>query len=437
LHGRRRVTGERPAAIGWVWPIVVLALCHAQAMASFQILNILIDPIKATLAISDTQYSLLQGMAVAIFAAMLGIPAARWADRRSRRNVILLGACGWSLATMGCAFVTDFNQLFEARIFMGVGEVFLFPAALSLIADLVPRGRLSSAVAAFGSGGPVGAAAALFGGSWVLPHRAELVSWLPALSGLEGWKIAFLACGLSGLVTAALLLTVMEPVRRHEALAFDNSFSMIRQWVVTHWRGYVSVSGGMLCLAFCAFATAAWAPTVLIRVHHVVLERSGRLTACASLIGGVLLAYPTGLWVDALHKKGRLDGVLLVSTLLGVALAGSAVLAIIASAANVAVAAWVGLYSLLGIPTVLAGTALAMMTPQPMRAQIMAAHLLLMNMLALALGPFAVAVLTDAGFGRPAAVGDSLGIIDAVAASLAVCLFLSGRRSFKASCSAA
>ena len=158
------VTLERPSSTGCVWPIAVLTLCHAQAIASFQILNILIDPIKASLAISDTQYSLLQGLAVAIFAAMLGIPAARWADSRSRRNVILVGACGWSLATLGCAFVTDFAQFFAARIFMGIGEVFLFPAALSLIADLVPRGRLSSAVAAFGSGGPVGAAAALFGG---------------------------------------------------------------------------------------------------------------------------------------------------------------------------------------------------------------------------------------------------------------------------------
>src|SRR4029077_16811266 len=136
------------SATNWVWPTLVLALCHAQAIASFQILNILIDPIKASLAISDTQYSLLQGLAVAIFAALLGIPAARRADNRSRRNVILVGACGWSLATLGCAYVTDFAQLFTARIFMGVGEVFLFPAALSLIADLAPRGRLSSAVAA-------------------------------------------------------------------------------------------------------------------------------------------------------------------------------------------------------------------------------------------------------------------------------------------------
>ena len=419
-----------------MWPVAVLGLCHAQAIASFQILNILIDPIKASLTISDTEFSLLQGLAVAIFAALLGIPAARWADRRSRRNVILAGACGWSLATLGCAFVSDFGQLFTARIFMGIGEVFLFPAALSLIADLVPRERLSSAVAAFGSGGPVGAAAALFGGSWILPHRAELVSRLPALSRLEGWQLTFLLCGLTGLVTAALLLTVQEPPHRRES-AMDSSFAAIRGWLIAHWRGYASVSGAMLCLALCAFATAAWGPTVLTRVHGVPLEEAGRLTAVAALIGGVLLAYPCGLWVDALHRAGRSDGVLLVSTVLAVGLAALAGLAVTATESGIAAGAWVGLYALLGLPTVLAGTALPMMTPSPMRAQIMALHLLLMNVLALSLGPFVVAVLTDKVFGRPIAVGNSLAWVDVLASGLAACLLLMGRRAFTSSCLAA
>ncbi len=432
----QRVTAERISGSRWVWPIAVLALCHAEAIASFQILNILIDPIKTSLAVSDTKFSLLQGLAVAIFAALLGIPAARWADRRGRRNVILVGACGWSLATLGCAFVIDFDQLFTARILMGIGEVFLFPAALSLIADLVPRDRLSSAVAAFGIGGPVGAAAALFGGSWILPHRAGLVIRLPALSRFEGWQLAFLLCGLTGLATTALLLTVQEP-HRQQRTAADSSFAAIRAWLVTHWRAYASVSGAMLCLALCAFATSAWGPTVLTRVHGVPLENAGRMTAAAALIGGVLLAYPCGFLVDALHRAGRSDGVLLVSTVLALGLAGLAGLAATVGVPGVAVGAWVGLYALLGLPTVLAGTALPMMTPSAMRAQIMALHLLLMNMLALSLGPLVVAIVTDQVFGRPTSVGNSLACVDALACGLAAYLLLTGRRAFKSSCLAA
>jgi MFS family permease len=431
------VVADRSSSRGWIWPVVVLALCHAQAIASFQILNILIDPIKATLAISDTQYSLLQGLAVAIFAALLGIPAARRADRRSRRNVILLGACGWSLATLGCAFVADFGQLFVARVFMGIGEVFLFPAALSLIADLVPRGKLSSAIAAFAIGGPVGAAAALFGGSWIVPHRAIVVGWVPSLGALEGWRIAYLICGLSGLVTAALLLTVVEPDRRREQLDAGSSFNAVRQWIVAHWRAYATVSGGMLCLALCAFATSAWGPTALTRVHGLHLQDAGRATGTAALIGGMLLAYPSGLLVDALHRRGRADGVLLVSIALAAGLATLAALTVTATSDSTAIFAWVTVYALLGIPTILAGTALQMMTPNSMRAQIMAVHLLLMNLLALSLGPVVVAILTDKVFDRPTAVGDSLAVVDVGAAGLAAYLLLLGRRSFRATCHAA
>jgi MFS family permease len=426
------VSVERPAGAGWLWPILVLALCHAQAIASFQILNILIDPIKASLAISDTQYSLLQGLAVAVFAAILGIPAARRADVQSRRNIILVGACGWSLATLACAFANDFSQIFIARVFMGVGEVFLFPAALSLIADLAPRGRWSSAVAAFGSGGPLGSAAALYGGSWILPHRSLLVGWVPALSGLEGWRIAFLLCGVSGIATAGLLLTVLEP-DRHQVLASDRSWRTLLEWLAKHWAGYALVSGGMLCLALCAFATAAWVPTVLTRVHHLPLEWAGHMTASAALIGGLLLSYPAGFLVDRLHRKGKPDGVLLVSIALAVVL--TSLTALTATASGLATTAWLILYALLGIPTVLAGTALPMMTPRSMRAQVMAVHLLLMNLLALSLGPFMVAVLTEALFGRKSAVGTSLSIVDAVAATLAAFLFLAGRRRFKTKCS--
>jgi hypothetical protein len=77
-----------------------------------------------------------------------------------------------------------------------------------------------------------------------------------------------------------------------------------------------------------------------------------------------------------------------------------------------------------------------MMTPTSLRAQIMAIHLLLMNLLSLSLGPLIVAVLTERLFARQSAVGISLSLVDSVAACAAALLFLQGRRHFKASCAA-
>ena len=114
--------------------------------------------------------------------------------------------------------------------------------------------------------------------------------------------------------------------------ASDSSFGAVGRWVVAHWRGYASVSGGMLCLALCAFATSAWGPTVLTRVHHVPLETAGRLTGGAALIGGVLLAYPSDSWSTRCIEPADRTACYSWASLLAAGLAGLAALAATATA---------------------------------------------------------------------------------------------------------
>ena len=402
----------------WAWPVAVLALCHGQAIASFQILNVLVDPIRASLHISDTQYSLLQGLAVAIFSAALGVPAARWADRHSRRNVILAGALGWSLATVACAFVISFPQFFVARVVMGIGEVFLFPAALALIAELVPREKLSTAIACFGIGGPLGGAAAMFAGGWLIGHAGAE----------QGWRTAFLACGVSGLLTAALLLTVADP--RRTARAVHPSFAQVLGYIAERSRLFLPVTAGMICLSLCAFAGAAWAPTALSRAYGIPTGSAGELTAASSLLGGVLLTWTAGWLVDRLAAKGDPASPLTlgIAICLGLAsLVGSAVLLVPASAGA---GFWLVTYSLLAVPTVLGGTEFQMITAPRVRAQVMAIYLLLMNLIALSLGPFIVAYVTDHVFEAPERVHQSLAIVIAVAAALGGASLAAARKRF-------
>ena len=418
------VKGKGRTAGRWGWPVLVLALCHAQAIASFQILNVLVDPIRASLRISDTQYSLLQGFAVAIFSAGLGIPAARWADRHSRRNVILAGAVGWSLATAACAFVGTFGGLFAARVAMGIGEVFLFPAALALIADLVPRSKLSTAIACFAVGGPLGGAAAMFGGGWVGAH---------SIGGMDGWRIAFFACGASGLVSAPLLLTIAE---RRSVEAAQPSFAGVLAYIGARWSLYLPVGGAMICLSVCAFASAAWVPTILSRSYGLASSASGGLPAIASLAGGIGLVWPAGWLVDSLASRGDRAspvtiGIGLCLTLL--ALVGAASLLV---SGGVAVAFWLCAYALLALPTLLGGTAFQMITASNLRAQVMAVYLLVMNLVALSLGPLLVALLTDRIFAKPESVHYSLAIVDAAAALLGLMCFLVVRRRFAAEATA-
>ena len=77
--------------VAWT-TVAVLALTYMFSFMDRQILVLLIDPIKADLQITDTQVSLLTGMAFAIVYALAGIPMGRLADQWVRKYVII-GGC--------------------------------------------------------------------------------------------------------------------------------------------------------------------------------------------------------------------------------------------------------------------------------------------------------------------------------------------------------
>ena len=129
------------------WYIVaVLTLAYTFSYVDRSILGLMVGPIREDLQISDTEFSLLAGLAFALFYTLLGIPIARLADRTNRRNLIAAGIALWSLMTAVCGLARSFGQLFVARVGVGVGEAALSPAAYSMIADLFPKERLGRAL---------------------------------------------------------------------------------------------------------------------------------------------------------------------------------------------------------------------------------------------------------------------------------------------------
>src|SRR5690606_198482 len=77
-----------------------------------QIVNILAEPIKTSLRLSDTQLGLLAGPAFAVFYALLGIPIARHADKEgtNRVRLIAIALAVWSAMTAVCGLAQNFIQ---------------------------------------------------------------------------------------------------------------------------------------------------------------------------------------------------------------------------------------------------------------------------------------------------------------------------------------
>ncbi len=89
----------------YAWYVAaLLALAYAVAFIDRQVLNLLVDPIKRDLLLSDTRISLLQGLSfVAAYVAM-GPVFGRLADRGHRRNLLIVGVTLWCVFTVACGF---------------------------------------------------------------------------------------------------------------------------------------------------------------------------------------------------------------------------------------------------------------------------------------------------------------------------------------------
>jgi MFS transporter, Spinster family, sphingosine-1-phosphate transporter len=123
------------------------------------------------------------------------------ADRYSRRHVIGGSLLVWSVVTWMTGHVTSYEQLLATRALMGISEAFYIPAALALIADFHTGRTRSRAVGLHQMGIYVGVIIGGFGG---------YVADQPGL----GWRIAFDACGIAGVVYALpLFLLLRNPPR--------------------------------------------------------------------------------------------------------------------------------------------------------------------------------------------------------------------------------
>ena len=97
---------ERPwpsAAYGW-YVVAILCLCNMVAFVDRQIINLLVEDIKVDLSISDTEISLLQGLAFALFYAVTAVPLGRLADTANRRWIISIGILVWTAAAAACGW---------------------------------------------------------------------------------------------------------------------------------------------------------------------------------------------------------------------------------------------------------------------------------------------------------------------------------------------
>jgi predicted MFS family arabinose efflux permease len=282
--------------------LFALLLVYILNFLDRQIVNILAEPIKGELGLSDTQLGLLAGPAFAVFYAVLGIPIARYADNAKTNRVWLISICLaiWSAMTAICGVAQNFVQLALARIGVGVGEAGCTPAAHSLIADSVPPEKRSSAIAFFGLGIPIGGLLGLIIGGVV--------------NDQYGWRIALMLVGMPGILLAFILpLIIRDPRRCADSAHFNTAGSPVKAKLsikdavreVFASKAYLYVFIAASFTAFLSYGKGLWTISFFIRSHGLSTTEAGLAMAVALGISGIIGTWLGGKMADVFGKHDK------------------------------------------------------------------------------------------------------------------------------------
>jgi MFS family permease len=410
------------ALAGW-FAVGVLLAAYAISFLDRLILTLIVQPLKADIGISDTEFGLLQGPAFALFYATMGLPLGWLADRVHRVRLMAFAILFWSLMTFLSGFATEYWHLLLCRFGVGFGEAALVPAAVSLLADLFPPQRRALPVSVFTAGLAVGSGLALYLGGSFIAFAEQGATRLPLLGPLfEGhapWQVVLMLAGFVGLPVAALVLTLEEPRARAAVRAAadgagapvpDRRETLAAAW--THLKAqrdfFLPMLASMGVLFVVSTSMSAWLPQVFIRDHGWSPVHAGQTLGPVILFAALVGNFASGAFATAQGRAGRDDAVLrtmfqgacvLVPAATAIGLLGSpqAALALVGVA-----------FLALGVTFGIASLAFVEVTPPRLRGQVVAIYLLIGNLVGLALGPTGVGALMDSGWAWVTGVGAAL-----------------------------
>lgn len=426
-----------PTAYSW-YVVAVLTVTYTVSFIDRQVMALMIEPIRRDLGITDTQVSLLIGLAFALFYTLLGVPIARLADRYSRRAIIAAGVAVWCVMTAACGLARNYAQLFLARVGVGVGEAALSPSALSMMSDYFPKATRGRAVAVYNTGISLGAGLAMIVGGQVIAHVTQAPPVrLPGIGELFAWQTVFLVVGLPGLLMAVLMATVKEPARRERLRTADPAshlpLAAVVGFIGERRRMYGSHFLGMSTVAILAYGLFAWIPTMFIRTWDWSIRDIGLAYGIVTIVAGPLAAVLASWLGETLTARGHQDAQMRAATIsIGLGIAG-------AIAAALAPGPWIAVFMLL--PASIGTTAatacglsgLMTVTPNQMRAQASALYYLVVNVFGLTVGPTGIAIFTDYVFRDTAALRYSIACVSVLAGISAAIFLTYNLRQYRAS----
>jgi MFS family permease len=436
----------RPAKGAWrATAVLFVALLFSVADQALPLL--MLDPIKASFALSDTQMALLTGFSFAVSVSVFALPLSWLADKFDRALLLGAGVAIWCLATIGCAFADGFWWLFLMRMGVGLGEAALKPAGYSLLADLFPPTLLPKPLAVLSLAALLGSVFALNG----VALAYDSFSGLAARGALpfaqeDAWRAVMVLFGAAGLLVAvAAFLLIPEPRRSRRAPsgetapparadAAEPAAERLSFWRYLRLSAFFYIPFTLSMTAYVLYSSGfnGWLTPFFTRTYGWTIGQTGHVLGIVSLVTG-LLGAPLGVWLNGVLQK-RLKRETPVTTMWLALLVVSPAIALTALAPN----GWLAMAGLAFIllptsaATVVTPVVFTSTAPPHLRARVVAVCGLAYGLLGSALGPLVYGAFTDYVVRDAAKLAITMSVIPGLMAAIFVPLLILADRRFPA-----
>ncbi|MXO64407.1 MFS transporter [Altericroceibacterium endophyticum] len=410
-----------------------LAFAHMINMFDAGLTGFLIELIKADFQATDFQMSLLTGVAPVLFYALIGLPMARLIDRYPRTIVMPIGSIFVGVFTVMCGLAQNFWHLFVGRMFVGSSATVNGPGFYSLLADYFPPHKLSRAIAGMQVGFVLGTAlASVLGGLLV----AAAIGWgTSEWFGLtiKPWHKVYLIGAIGAFVVALILWCIKEPDRREIALPVEGQKP--KMLPVSDVMKELWARRGVYAPLFVALAIVSIEGTAIAQWRIPFLQRTyGWDVAMIGLWqGGTMLIFslvglPLGAWLTETLQKRYDDApvrAVMVAWVCALPFAVASPLMPTGELSIILAGVSISFSMAAAVPQ---NTAIQVITPNRMRAQVTALYMFMFTVVG-GLGP-TILTLISGMLGGEAYLGPAMAIAVGVMMPVAIYIIYLGLRPY-------
>nr|WP_255676044.1 MFS transporter [Pusillimonas sp. MFBS29] len=223
-----------------LFTVAFLGITAGVQMSDMGLQAISLSAIQNTFDVSDATLGALQGLAGVLVGSALAIPLARFADRYSRKRVLLCLIAASTAMMILSALAPNFPLFFIGRSAAGITEFAMVPLVYSMIPDLAPERHRVMANLGFAALMAAGASGGFFFAGSLLATAGELIPW-----SIEPWRKAFLLLSCAGLPLLLLCTLTINPPR-HINDAVQTTDGSLRSFLRQRWQTiglFIGVAG--------------------------------------------------------------------------------------------------------------------------------------------------------------------------------------------------